>query len=171
MSNQRTMLALICVPVATVVALYVGYEWLVRRAFSTDTTITTTVSPTQLAECAKLMKLTFPPSTRPLGLCTQGGFGDDFLCLKVELNRGELRQFIDASAFAGQKLACNQLWINRNADLPWWNIDDLEPYEWQKGQTAFLSDQARLPDAEGLGIVIDTRREDVVTIYLEWFRT
>jgi hypothetical protein len=55
--------------------------------------------------------------------------------------------------------------------LPWWNIDDLHEYEWKAGQEAFISDEAWLPDAEALKILMDIRRRDVVVVYLEWFET
>lgn len=169
--RKKRLLKLLGALVAVGLVFYAGAYLVTSLMFQVTEVVTENVSAEQLAECSRVMRVTFPPSTRPLGLRAVTGWLDDDLMLKVELGRDELQAFLDASPFAGRELGRTEVHLFTDAELSWWNIDDLAEYEGKAGQEAFLSDKVWLPNAESLRILVDTRRQDLVIVYLEWFQT
>lgn len=168
--RKRRLLRLLWALVAVGVAFYAGVYFVVTSSFGGSEVVTDNVSAEQLAECSRVMGVTFPPSTRPLGFRAVGGWLDDDLMLKVEMSRDELRAFLDASPFAGRELGRDVIQIDQSPDLSWWNVEVLGEYERKTDQQAFHSDTVELPNVEFLRILVDTRRQDLVIVYLEWFQ-
>jgi len=152
---------------AALVLLLIGVHVGFHGRLGTEIT-TTSVTPSQLAECAGLMHIAFPPSTKAIGFHKQE-WQDTHILLKVTVDRKELDQFLTSSPFAGKELRRDQIRISGGIALTWWDDAwDLKEYEWKEGQAAFVSEEADLPGADGLNVLIDLRDPDRAVIYLEF---
>ncbi len=148
--NKRRLVFWIIVALCVIVTLW----FYMRIDFRTK------VTQEDLALCADRMRVTFPKSTRPIGIWYQYGM-DDAICLKIEIAKSDLGVFIRESPLSNEKLE-NDWRFLLEPDKGWW--DPSKP-------KILLSGQAGLPNAQFLNIGIDYLPDDKVIIYLMWHET
>lgn len=124
------------------------------------------VSPEQLKQCAAAMGMTFPESTRAVGLDFTE-WQDTFIWLKVEMKRDDLQAFIDNSPLANVELDDQRIGVGNNDRLKWWNVEELRAFEHVPKQSAFRSAEVE-PPGEWLRVLIDLRDETKAIVYIEW---
>ncbi len=142
--------------------------WPCGRAMFGGTTSTQDVTPEQMLIGGRLMRVSFPPSCRPLGFLHESWL-DEYVALKIEIDASEYPTFIASSPFSGIALDRERLWIN-SVSSDWWDPDQLEPYGNVPGQSAFRSGAASVGPGEYLKIVVDQRDERKYIIYLEYLK-
>ncbi len=148
--NRRRLVFWIIVALCVIVTLW----FYMRIDFRTK------VTQEDLALCADRMRVTFPKSTRPIGIWYQYS-RDDAICLKVEIAKSDLEAFIGESLFFEDELEDGWRFI-------------LEPNRgwWDPGKARTLkAGQADLPNGEFLNIGVDDSFDDKVVIYLQWNET
>jgi hypothetical protein len=118
------------------------------------------VTPDDLRNCSKKMRITFPASTRPIAIQESHGM-DDAIRLKVEIDRGDLDGFINGCPIPRSALRSDRKLVHPDG-RQWREIRKINK---------FLSGEAWLPNGEALHILIGLDAPDVVVVYLDWIET
>jgi hypothetical protein len=116
----------------------------------------------KLEAIGKVMKLEFPADTKVIGFHEITGWLDDSIYLKVQIPREEVNAFLSRSPFANIALRNDRRFVTEFPEFDWWRSEAVREYK---------SEQASLPDAKYLDILVDYDRKDIVDIFLVWFET
>jgi hypothetical protein len=109
-----------------------------------------------------LMKLTFPGSTKGLGLKSDGGM-DQFTWLKVAMSPADFASFIAQPPFAGASFRTDRRYPASGPKVNWWRASDAKHY---RSTEVYLDN-----GADGaLSILADLDRADEVIVYLFWMK-
>lgn len=115
------------------------------------------IPPARLAECAKKMRVTFPASTRTLGLRDFGR--EEFLGLKLEMAAADWPEFVATSPVPAENFAEGALELAGDP-APWWQAD----------QTGRVEVGEVFLDGESVFVASEPGSADPKIVYLVWQR-
>jgi hypothetical protein len=121
-----------------------------------------TQSSAVLGKCARIMRVSFPGSTRVLNVHDEATGPDAALYLKITLAPADLDKLLGGSPFAGVSLRSDRRFVTDYPALPWWTPEAAVTYR---------SGQAALSGAEFLDILIQLDQTNERVVYLMWHKT